>query len=70
MLVVDMGSSIFAMFGGDSNGNENVQNTDISPIILENGTSSYSNSDLDMNGQIQNTDMPIIYPNNGRGQQF
>ena len=68
--VVDMGSSIFAMFGGDSNGNENVQNTDISPIILENGTSSYSNSDLDMNGQIQNTDMPIIYPNNGRGQQF
>ena len=33
--------------------------------------SSYSTADLDLNGQIQNTDLAmILYPNLGRGQQF
>jgi hypothetical protein len=35
------------------------------------GSSGYSPADMDMNGQVQNTDINnIITPNTGNGEQF
>ncbi|SNR46130.1 Abnormal spindle-like microcephaly-assoc'd, ASPM-SPD-2-Hydin [Lutibacter agarilyticus] len=64
-------SNNLTLIGGDYDSNGQVQNTDISNIVLQLGGSGYSNADLDMNGQIQNTDINnIINANLGRGQQF
>ncbi len=69
--VVDIGNGVLAMYGGDYDENGQVQNTDLSGIVILLGGSGYSNADLDMNGEIQNTDINnIINPNMGKGQQF
>ncbi|MDY8138030.1 hypothetical protein [Aquimarina sp. 2201CG5-10] len=69
--VVDLGNGIFAMIGGDYDGNGQVQNSDVNEVIQKLGSSGYNNADLDMNGQIQNTDINnIMNPNLGKGQQF
>ncbi len=60
-----------AMVGGDLDANAQVQNTDLSSLVLLLGGSGYNAADLDMNGQIQNTDINnLLNINLGRGQQF
>ena len=69
--VVDMGAGIYAIYGGDFNGDGQILNTDITSVLLITGTSGYSNGDADLNGQILNTDIQlIIQPNSGKGQQY
>ena len=69
--VVEVSTGIFAMYGGDFDGNEQVQNFDLSATVLLLGGSGYSEADFNMNNQIQNTDINnIINPNLGKGQQF
>lgn len=69
--LVDMGSGIFAMIGGDYDENGQIQNSDVNEVIQKLGNSGYNRADLDMNGQIQNTDINnILNPNLGKGQQF
>jgi len=69
--LIDMGSGIFAMYGGDANGDGQILNTDISEALLLTGTAGYSGSDSDLNGQILNTDITlIIQPNAGKAQQY
>ncbi|MCF6212610.1 MAG: choice-of-anchor D domain-containing protein [Flavobacteriaceae bacterium] len=64
-------NGVFVMIGGDYDKNGQIQNTDLTNIVLLLGSSGYSNADLDMNGQIQNTDINnIINPNIGKGQQI
>jgi hypothetical protein len=69
--VADMGSGIYALYGGDFNGDGNILNTDITGALPLSGTSGYSNSDANMDGQTLNTDIQlIIQPNSGRGIQY
>jgi hypothetical protein len=68
--VSDLGG-IFAMVSGDSNGNGQIQNSDINDIRAQIGSSGYSIIDTDMNGQVQNSDINLYTrPNVGRGVQF
>lgn len=69
--VADMGSGNYAMFGGDVNGNGQVQNSDLTAIVLLLGSSGYSEGDLNLNGQVQNSDINNTgNPNLGKGEQF
>ncbi|MDY8137944.1 hypothetical protein [Aquimarina sp. 2201CG5-10] len=69
--VVDLGSGVFAMLGGDFDENGQIQNSDIISVIQVLGGSGYSMADMDMNGQIQNTDINnIMNLNLGKGEQF
>ncbi len=69
--IVDIGNSVLASYGGDYDENGQVQNTDLSGIVVLLGGSGYSKADLDLNGEIQNTDINnIMNPNMGKGQQF
>ncbi|MBQ4820604.1 hemagglutinin protein [Aquimarina sp. MMG016] len=69
--VIDLGTGVFAMLGGDFDENGQVQNSDINSVILLLGGSGYSLADMDMNGQIQNTDINnVMNTNLGKGEQF
>ncbi len=69
--VLDIGNGVLATYGGDYDENGQVQNTDLSGIVVLLGGSGYSKADLDMNGEIQNTDITnILNPNMGKGQQY
>jgi hypothetical protein len=68
--VANMGSGLYALYGGDFNGDGQILNTDITGVLPLSGTSGYSNGDVNMDGQILNTDIQlIIQPNSGRGIQ-
>jgi hypothetical protein len=64
-----MGNGKFALFSGDFNGDGQIQNTDKSELLpLIGGPPGMSNADLDMNGQIQNSDIQLkLNPNIGKG---
>ena len=69
--VTDLGDGRFAIYGGDYDGNGQVQNSDVTGVVFLLGNSGYDGSDSDMNGQIQNTDINnLINPNLGKGEQF
>ncbi|WP_299216152.1 hemagglutinin protein [uncultured Aquimarina sp.] len=69
--VVDLGTGVFAMLGGDFDENGQVQNSDINAVVLLLGGSGYSLADMDMNSQIQNTDINNVMNSNlGKGEQF
>jgi hypothetical protein len=67
--LVDM-NGIYAMYGGDFSGDGQIQNADLLNIYSVIGVSGYSDADLDMNNQIQNSDVFILLPNIGKGIQF
>jgi hypothetical protein len=68
--VIDVGG-IFSMVSGDAFTNGQIQNTDVIEVRPQVGTSGYSNLDIDMNGEVQNTDINLhIRPNLGRGIQY
>ncbi|OAB78688.1 hypothetical protein [Cochleicola gelatinilyticus] len=69
--VANMGGGNYAMFGGDVNGNGQVQNSDLTAIVLLLGSSGYSEGDLNLNGQVQNSDINNTgNPNLGKGEQY
>jgi len=69
--VKDMGSGIYAMYGGDVDDDGQILNTDITTALLLTGTAGYSGADSDLNGQILNTDITlIIQVNAGKAQQY
>jgi hypothetical protein len=69
--IQDMGDGKFALFAGDFNGDGQVQNTDKNAVEPLRGISGYNNADIDLNGEVQNTDLNnLLNPNIGKGQQF
>ncbi|GGG03949.1 hypothetical protein GCM10011344_00350 [Dokdonia pacifica] len=68
----DMGNDTYALYAGDTTGDGNILNTDISNAInASGGINVYSGADATMDGNILNTDIQlIIQPNAGRIQQF
>lgn len=69
--IADMGDGNLALFSGDFDGNGQVQNSDKIAIEILRGASGFSNADLDMNSEVQNTDIQnILNPNIGKGEQF
>ena len=69
--IADMGDGNFALFSGDFDGNGQVQNSDKVAVEILRGTNGFSNADLDMNSEVQNTDIQNkLSPNIGKGEQF
>lgn len=67
----DLGSGYYGLFSGDVDYNGQVQNSDITPILLIIGTTGYFTEDANMNGQVQNSDIQNnLQPYMGKGQQF
>ena len=61
----------YGLFSGDFNGDGQIQNSDRSGIEPLRGTSGYTNADLDMNSEVQNSDIQsVLNPNIGKGHQF
>lgn len=69
--IANMGDGNFALFSGDFDGNGQVQNSDKVAVEILRGTNGFSNADLDMNSEVQNTDIQNkLNPNLGKGEQF
>ncbi|GAA4282169.1 hypothetical protein [Gaetbulibacter aestuarii] len=69
--MMDLGDGAFALYAGDYNGDGQVQNTDKSAVEQLRGISGYNNADIDMNGEVQNTDInTLLNPNLGKGVQY
>ncbi|MCH2034927.1 MAG: M4 family metallopeptidase [Tenacibaculum sp.] len=68
--LVEVIHSVFALPAGNVEGIGQIQNSGVNSTILQLGNSGYSIFDVDMNGQIQNTDINIIRQNLGRGEQI
>ncbi|MFK7969724.1 MAG: HYR domain-containing protein [Bacteroidia bacterium] len=64
-------NGVCLLFGGDANGNGQVQNTDdVQHWMPQAGTAGYRAADYDLNGQVQNTDRVYLWMQNaGRGSQ-
>lgn len=61
----------FALYAGDYNGDGQIQNTDKNSVEPLRGISGYNNADVDLNGEVQNSDInSILNPNIGKGEQF
>lgn len=64
-------SGTYTMFAGDVDGNGQIQQSDINQTRPKIGLSGYLIEDVNMNGEVQNTDIQnLILPNLGRGKQF
>ena len=69
--IADLGDGNLALFSGDFDGNGQVQNSDKIAVEILRGTNGFSNADLDMNSEVQNTDIQNkLNPNIGKGEQF
>ncbi|MEZ4686824.1 MAG: HYR domain-containing protein [Bacteroidia bacterium] len=64
-------NGVCLLYGGDANGNGQVQNTDdVQFWMPQAGTAGYRAADYDLNGQVQNTDRVYLWMQNaGRGTQ-
>lgn len=68
--VMQLPNGTYAIFAGDTDGNGQVQNSDILSIQPLIGTPGYLSQDVDLNGQVQNIDLFLVQPNIGKAQQF
>lgn len=69
--IATMGDGNLALYAGDFNGDGQVQNTDKSAVEPLRGTNGYTNADIDMNSEVQNTDINNkLNPNIGKGIQY
>ena len=67
----DLGDGYYGLISGDVDGNGQVQTTDQSLLTPDIGLSGYRASDLNYDGQVQNTDLQnFLTPNLGKGIQF
>jgi hypothetical protein len=61
----------FTLFSGDFNGDGQIQNTDKNAVEPLRGISGYRNADMDLNGEVQNSDLnSVLNPNIGKGKQY
>ena len=62
-------SGIYALIGGDGDGNGQIQNQDKNAVWnIQSGQAGYLGGDFDLNGQVQNQDKNNIWnPNSGKG---
>ncbi len=67
----DLGGGVFGMYGGDGDGNGQVQTQDKNEVWnLQSGQSGYRAGDFDLNGQVQTQDKNEIWnPNSGVASQ-
>lgn len=67
----DLGGGVFGMYGGDGDGNGQVQTQDKNGVWnLQSGQSGYRAGDFDLNGQVQTQDKNEIWnPNSGVASQ-
>ncbi|MDG1397689.1 MAG: hypothetical protein P8P88_04820 [Polaribacter sp.] len=66
-----MSDGKLALYSGDYNGDGQIQNTDKNAVEPLRGISGYRNADIDMNGEIQNSDLNnVLIPNIGKGEQY
>ncbi|SFZ93028.1 hypothetical protein SAMN05428642_1021138 [Flaviramulus basaltis] len=69
--IKETGYGDFVLFAGDFNGDGQIQNIDKNAVEPLRGLSGYSNADMDMNGEVQNSDINnFLSPNIGKGVQF
>jgi len=69
--ISNLGSGKFGLFAGDFNGDGQIQNIDRNGVVPQRGLSGYLDADIDMNGEVQNTDITVsLNPNLGKGEQF
>lgn len=68
--LVEVTNSVFALPTGNVAQNGQIQNYNINITAPQLGISNYSLFDIDMNGQVQNTDIILIMKNIGKGEQF
>lgn len=68
--LTQVSTGIYAMFPGDANGNYNVQITDYTSSIMILGTLGYNNKDVNLNGNIETTDINLILEHIGKSSQF
>ena len=69
--ILDLGDGYYGLYSGDVDKSGQIQNTDITQLLLIIGTSGYLQGDLDMNGQAQNTDIQNnLQPYIGKGEQY
>lgn len=68
----DLGGGYFGLYGGDADGNGQVQTQDKNLYWLPQfGTAGYKEGDFDLNGQVQTQDKNLIWlPNFGLGTQI
>ena len=62
--------SIYAMLPGDVNGNYNIQTTDYVNTISTLGVLGYNTKDVNLDGNIETTDLNLIFEYLGRSKQF
>ena len=61
----------FGLYAGDFNGDGQIQNTDKNAVEPLRGINGYNDADIDMNSEVQNTDInTLLSPNLGKGIQF
>jgi hypothetical protein len=61
----------FTLFSGDFNGDGQIQNIDKNAVEPLRGISGYRNADMDLNGEVQNSDLnSVLNPNIGKGKQY
>ncbi len=69
--LIELANGKFALYGGDFDGNGQVQSTDLNIVISLLGSDSNLEADMDMNGQVQTIDInSLLIPNLGKGQAF
>lgn len=69
--IKDLGNGIYAMFSGDTDLNNQIQNSNQSSATSNIGKAGYLQGDIDLNGQVQNTDVQLkLIPNIGKGAQY
>ena len=68
--VATLGDGNFALFAGDFNGDGQIQNPDKNGVEPLRGISGYNNGDINLDNDVQNTDINILNQNLGRGEQF
>jgi ribose 5-phosphate isomerase RpiB len=58
------------MFAGDAIGNNNIQTTDTNSVKVALGAVGYTINDMNMNRDVQTTDLNIILKQIGKSIQF
>jgi hypothetical protein len=69
--IADLGDGSIGLYAGDFNGDGQIQISDKNAVEPLRGITGYSNADIDLNSEVQNSDInSYLNPNIGRGEQY
>ncbi|MDO6596398.1 hypothetical protein Q4512_05695 [Oceanihabitans sp. 2_MG-2023] len=69
--IATMNDGKLALYAGDFDGDGQIQNSDKNNVEPLRGTNGYTNADIDMNSEVQNSDIQNkLNPNIGKGEQY